>query len=372
MRDKKIYRRVREWLMDTLFEQDVAVSSLPSERQMSEMLGVSRVTVRRVLADLRKEKLLKPQARKGTLVRQRPVEGHKRRKWTGATVGVLFFDGTARTNSAPSLYAWGILRSALNELCGKGIRAQLITVPDTGLIAAREIMSYMPSGLIWISPDKCCAEIIGYAKDKGVPVVAVGGALDDKRAVHYLCNDDEAGGFMAGEYLLKRGHHEILVTSRTENRPFTMDRYTGFVKALAKFGFKHSPDMLIAGVADNVRDVYRDLRERIRGGQAGTAICAIDGIYYKAVCAALSEERKAVPDDYSLVTLDQIPPEDLATFTPVQIGQDLEGMGRNAVKLLLDTLSGKRSIPSSELFPPILVEGDSCRKIKWTQEGERL
>lgn len=72
---RSLWARVREGLAEDIARGRLAPGSrLPSERELSERLGVSRVTVRRALADLERDGLIDTSLGLGRFVRWRQVE----------------------------------------------------------------------------------------------------------------------------------------------------------------------------------------------------------------------------------------------------------------------------------------------------------
>jgi GntR family transcriptional regulator of arabinose operon len=354
------YSKARDWIVEVVFNKDSKVKSIPSERHLSTMLGVSRDTLRRAIRDLTAEGILESRQGLGTYVNRVPIDKHLQKSPKGISVGIMIGSGLSRHSL--DNYLWLVMQSAVNTLSERGIRTSLISVSSTGIFATKEIMSHKVDGLIWIAPPEQCMEIIKYLKEKGIPVISVGGTIDLKKC-HYVATDDYTGGFMAGEYLVKKGHKKILFVSEVKSRPFTVDRFRGFNDALSKYGVKTSKEFTIMIL--EVTSVYETVRKYIRDNVDFSAVFCADGIYLRAVYNAIRDEGKNIPGDYSLISYDKSNSGECSGLNVVEVIQPLEKLGKTASKELTRLLTGKRSAIVRDLFKPAISEGDSCRSIKW-------
>ena len=174
--------------------------------------------------------------------------------------------------------------------------------------------------------------------------------------------DDAEGGRMAGEYLLKNGHHDILYVARATSRNFDEARYEGYCQALARYGV--SPDPALEITVLDLFEVYQAIRKQISSGKPFTAIFCADGIFLNVIQNAVRDENKKIPDDYSLITFSP-GHEDFLPYAPVQILQDLEKYGVIAARGVIDLVTGRRIALLKEFMKPRLISGASCRKIPW-------
>lgn len=364
MKNTSAYSKVKEWILDVAVNQTSEVTSIPSERQLGNMLNVSRDTVRRAISSLVDEGILDSRQGMGTFINRKTISSHRKRNWAGTAVGIILFSG--RTHFEIKNYPWVIMQGAINELCAKGIKAQLINIESSGVLAAKEIISHEISGIIWISPSEDCRGIIDYLQEHDTPVMTVGGSLKDMKKIHNIATDDAAGGFMGGEYLLSKGHNRILFASLSENRIFDCLRFNGFINALAKYGCQPLPELVVKEL--DILDVYQAVRRIIKNGPEFTAIFCADGIFLRSIYNAVRDEGKNIPNDYSLITYDKSPAAECPGIQLVEICQPLEELGRAAVKNISGIISGRQQAFVKEVFRPKISDGNSCMPIKWVQD----
>ena len=361
MRFPSAYNKTREWIMRIAENPETEVEKLPAERQICTILDVSRDTVRRVIAALVEEGILEVRHGNGTYINAAALKRHKKQlQPAGFTVGIIFYGGNSSVSLAT--YVWGILQSVINELSANNIRIMLLNIKSRGVLAISEIAAQGISGLIWFCPDKEQLEIIRGLKEKEIPVVMVGGTLFHEKSLHYVGADDAEGGRMAGEYLLKNGHHDILYVARATSRNFDEARYEGYCQALARYGV--SPDPALEITVLDLFEVYQAIRKQISSGKPFTAIFCADGIFLNVIQNAVRDENKKIPDDYSLITFSP-GHEDFLPYAPVQILQDLEKYGVIAARGVIDLVTGRRIALLKEFMKPRLISGASCRKIPW-------
>ncbi len=361
MRLPSAYNKTREWIMRIAENPETEVEKLPAERQICTILDVSRDTVRRVIASLVEEGILEVRHGNGTYINASALKRHKKKlQPASCTVGIIFYGGSSSVSLAT--YVWGILQSAINELSANNVKTLLLNIKSKGVLAISEIAAQEISGLIWFCPDKEQLEVINGLKEREIPVVMVGGTLFHEKSLHYVGADDAGGGKMAGEYLLKHGHHDILYVARAKSRNFDEARYEGYCQALARYGI--SPDPALEITALELFEVYQAVRKQISSGKAFTAIFCADGIFLNAVQNAVRDENKKIPDDYSLITFSPSH-EEFLPYVPVQISQDLRKYGVIAARGMIDLVTGRRIALLKEFMKPRLISGTSCRKIPW-------
>ena len=350
--------KVREWILNIALSPDAEPDAIPPERHISQDLGVSRDTVRRAIKGLIEEGVLESRQGAGTFINRKAVERHNRRKAKDLSIGIVIFEGKPTPN--PSQYGWGVLQALIHHFNTHGIRTQLLGLEDSGALTARQILSQKLDGLVWISPSAQCSGTLDCLWENELPVVVVGGGATPKN-IRQVVTDDMAGGYMAGEYFLKRAHKQVLFVSRPPSRPFTSDRHEGFVKAMATYGVKHDQALTLS--AFEMLGVYNKVRELVRSRKPFTGVFCADGIYLRPVYNAIRDAGKQIPADYSLVTYDHSEPGDCSGIQLVEIHQRLDELGKTAARKLVAILTGRNGSTAREIIKPRLVEGNSCRSI---------
>ena len=96
-----------------------------------------------------------------------------------------------------------------------------------------------------------------------------------------------------------------------------------------------------------------------------SAFVSLSNFMTMGVIRALAELKARCPEDTSLIGVDDFDCADIIRPRPTLIAQPIEDMTRTAIAALLDQVGGE-SPPSGRrlLFPPRLVERDSCGRPK--------
>ena len=171
-----------------------------------------------------------------------------------------------------------------------------------------------------------------------VPVVSVGHHLDNRSSVGI---DDGAAARTAVTHLLELGHRDIayigaaIEASALNETP--RSRMAAVVAAMTDAGAPLRPEWVLRSdwTAENARDLARGLLTP-EGSRPPTAIvCGSDEIAF-GVHVAAQELGMRIPDDLSIVGIDDHPLSGLFSLTTVR--QDIRGQADRAVTLLLDEL----------------------------------
>lgn len=154
--------------------------------------------------------------------------------------------------------------------------------------------------------------------------------------------DDLAGGRMAAEYLLAKGHTNLGFIGDTDLPEFafpTSDRrLSGYRRAIQKAGFE-LPESHIALAAQSLENAAVSMQRLLDLDDRPTAIfCASDTQAMGALKAARSCGLR-VPQDVAILGFDDL---DVAEYVGLStIRQHLEDSGRLAVELLLSRLENR-------------------------------
>lgn len=336
-------------------------AALPSEARLSEKYNVSRMTVRQGLRVLEDAGLIEVIPAKGRIVSRpgsRPVSkvqgaqqanAAARGKQNGQALLLMGAGGADFTHP----YLAGIHEGLRATFEAAGIEWQLRIEPVSGDPLA-DIDERFSVAVVFGVYD---APRLAALKNSKVPVV-----LLNQRPLHggdAVSTDNFAGGYIAAEEILKRGHRRIVYFHWVIDDPAFRDRYLGFRQACEDAGF-----------GDQLRVIPRPpwaehdvrLREILNGLLAGpdapTAFFACTDEWASRVCAILETRGVKVPQDVSVVGFDRYVPNvfrgipELATIE--QPGLEV---GICAARKAIARMSEPNLPGSVELLVPRWVEG---------------
>jgi DNA-binding LacI/PurR family transcriptional regulator len=187
-----------------------------------------------------------------------------------------------------------------------------------------------------------------------LPAVLVDAAHPD---VSRVVIDDVAGGRIATEHLLRRGHTRIGFVGDEPASPlgFTSSerRWEGHRRALADAGIAADPGLAHRGPYGRP-EARRAAGELLRGPQPPTAVFAASDVQAIGALEAAAEAGLRVPQDLAVIGFDDIEAAEIVGLTTVR--QPLEDSGARGVELLLGELAGDGARPAEELLPLTVVE----------------
>lgn len=171
----------------------------------------------------------------------------------------------------------------------------------------------------------------------GVPVVRIGGALDDDRHVDVVAPDDEIGSHAAVTHLIRRGAQRIAMIEGPAATGSA--RGDGYRRALRENGRKIKPDLLVRG--DWTRPGgHQAMRALLALRPRPDAVfCANDLTAVGAIDAA-HERGLRVPDDVAVVGFDDIDAATIVNPPLTTVRNPAYEIGFAAGDLLLGRMTG--------------------------------
>ena len=174
--------------------------------------------------------------------------------------------------------------------------------------------------------------------------------------------DNRRAGLLATRHLIELGHRRIGYVSGATPTMSRRDRLEGYRQALAEAGMAVDPKLIAAGdAAIGYDDTHA--AEHGRAAAAGllrlarppTALVALNDMHAVGACAAVRDAGGSVPDDVSVVGIDDIPIAGLIHPALTTVRQPIEKLGAAAVELVVKRLRGDRGAARHIVFEPQLV-----------------
>lgn len=343
---------------------------LPSERQLSVELGISRVTLRRAMESLHREGFLDTRRGGGTRIAKPvspppPPPGQTARRLLGLVVPTVENSFISRiVRGAEAFAAEASFHVALAHDHGdmdyqiEQLRrmidsdvAGLAVYPDSGNLVRPEFHA-----------------LIRRVEARSLPLVMIDRYVPGLDTTSVM-SDNVAGMYSATEHLILGGHRRLsLLSFGPEGGVADQDRRKGFMLALRDYGLSPKPVFEIPlGTRGHETSAREAVAEQLRS-TGGTArfdgiVCMQDNMAYGAFLA-LREAGLSVPGDAGLVGYDNL---DRELFHSVglnltSIDQPAEEIGREAARQLISRIEGSpvRSQAQHVLLKPRLVIRESC------------
>jgi LacI family transcriptional regulator len=182
-----------------------------------------------------------------------------------------------------------------------------------------------------------------------------------KEKVDYVGVDNELGGFLAVEHLIKLGHQRIGMIGGSSDSSVGFERLEGGKKALASYGLDIPEAYIFEG--DFLKESgYRGGKWFLRMPDSPTAIFATNDYMALGAYQAILEEGSKIPDDIALIGFNDIEFSSIKGIELTTIGQKKFEMGALAVRTLVEKIEGGAIKPSTKeiLLKPELLIRKTC------------
>jgi len=349
MDDQILYRQIYHALKaDILNGHYPPGSQLPTESELIQRFGVSRVTVRNALALLQQEGLVARIPAKGTFVRHSEVPSS-----TPKLIALLALD--------VQLDFFGkIIRGAEQEAAAHGYKL-LVRSTDNDAEKERqcllELQSHVAGFALAPATGNPKHAHYGQLLVQGIPCAFVYRYLPEFN-IDRVTSDNVQGGYLATRHLLELGHRRIGVISARKATTCT-ERLRGYQQALEEFGVPFDPT-LVGHAVGRRRDGWDEYLHQGRAQTEAllnlpkppTALFAMNDLLAAGSLRFLRERGIAVPEQIAIVGYDGMEMSELVSPSLTTVEQQSLRMGAEAVRLLVRRIRN-RELPAQHVVLPV-------------------
>lgn len=351
----KKYLMVKEYITGRIQSGEYMPSGkIPSESELSGLLGVSNITVRRALSDLVNENLIYRKKGKGSFI----VDKSKKTS-SSHLVGILL--ATQDFNDSSYLR---IIRGSQNRLAESGY-ALIVEWSGDSIKEQCEVIDKLLErkidGLL-IYPFKPEDELENYARIErnGLPYVLLDRCTNKHRNCFVGCNN-YGGEYEAVSCLLKKNHKDLKFISCDMSFSSEQERYRGFLDARKDGNLPADADGLLSEKELN----YARLAESIKQHEI-TALCCCNDKTAVKVMNRLLTFGVQVPKEVSIIGFDDELAAQTAPIGLSTVKQSFETMGYYAADLLLRNIGGEDGPDNTQIrVGTRLVWRDSTAENIW-------
>jgi GntR family transcriptional regulator of arabinose operon len=336
---------------------------LPTEMEMADLFGVSRITTKRALEELERDGFIYRKRGQGSFVL--PVSQEK--KSTGNRLVAIVIPTNDRRGRRIDY-----IRGATEYLNQAGYYLVVQTTDDSPELE-REMLANLVrngiQGIIYYPTSRSNFDVLYQLVLDQYPIVIIDKYFD-ALPLNYVVSDNFKGGYMAAAHLIKHGHRRIAFLSNPyiENISSVQDRFFGFCSAMKDNGIPVSKDNILLGLWDKVVSRHQSEEETIEFYKGILTKLKKDGVTaifaendYIALFAAkvLRLMGLCIPDDMSIVGFDNIELMANMDLQLTTMDQDFYQIGKMAGKAVVDRMEGKNL--DNEIFkvPVKLLERGS-------------
>lgn len=353
---KTLYKQVQEYILNKINEGIYKLGeAIPTERELSQKLSVSRYTIRRAIQDLVHEGCLYRVQGSGTF-----VYDNKKTTENYGNIGVIL------THCEHELEA-NILSGIESFIQKKGFNMSFVSSNDNYKIEAESIHTMRLNGIegliIMPAEDQKESNAITDLKNEEFPFVLVDRGLQDCKT-NCVMSDNILGGYKATEYLIELGHKEIgFIKGKFSKTSSIEDRIIGYKSALKDYGLL-GKDNKIFSYDNNLekKEMYNNIYDYIK--ESGiTSLLAINDYIALDVIKMSRGKDIEIPADLSLIGFDNLDFSSHLEIPLTTIAQSSKEIGEEAARILIDKINEKdNDIIVQKYFPVKLIERESCSR----------
>ncbi len=198
-----------------------------------------------------------------------------------------------------------------------------------------------------------------------LPIVMVDNYFDDL-VLDCILTDNQCGGYLATEHLIKSGHTRIGFLGDIYASVSFYDRYQGFLKALGEYKLVNKPEYSIVNrklenaPGEEVAAIINNMKSN---SSMPTAFFCCNDAEAIIMVKILSNMGIAIPDEVSIMGFDDI--ETSRNITPelTTMRVQKEIMGRRAVAKLLNKINNKGEPTEKILLSADIIKRQSVKVI---------
>ncbi|MGE7826702.1 GntR family transcriptional regulator [Paenibacillus sp. NPDC093718] len=372
-----LYQRVQEYIREMISSQVLEVGDrIPTEKELMERFGVSKITVVNALSGLVNERIITRVPGKGTFVSEpeyeipttSPKSAVKPNPKTSGDMGTRLIGLIM-----PSIYDYFTIRliQGIQQALNENDYRCVIYLSEGDIDKEKEAIKTcckigVEGLLIFPVDEELFNEEILSMKFAGFPFVLIDRYLPGVET-HYIASDGRLGVNMAVNYLWELGHRDIAICSDSPIQTVTVqERIDGYMNAFKEKGSLINPahivtDFEIGSLEQaETHPLYRYIQNRM-----ATAYITLNGSLGVKIYQIARQAGLKVPEDISIISFDDPTSiiEGYSMFTHVK--QFERDMGYRAAYTLLEVINsddGQDGKYFKTLVEPEVVIGETTGK----------
>ncbi|GEN56348.1 HTH-type transcriptional repressor PurR [Halolactibacillus alkaliphilus] len=193
--------------------------------------------------------------------------------------------------------------------------------------------------------------------DADLPSVIIDLDSSNTNVVH---SDNYQGTELALQYLTDLGHKKIAHIAGHQNTFSGIERMKGFLKAMKRLDLTIPPSYIVNGGFFSIEGGREAMQQLLVLNERPTAVFASSDTMALGAIQVIQEAGLRVPEDISVIGYDNVDWSEYITPRLTTIRQDVDKIGADAAKILLNSINGKTKKYVKEVIPVTLVKRDSC------------
>lgn len=195
-----------------------------------------------------------------------------------------------------------------------------------------------------------------------VPLVVTGRTLQAPH-LNSISFDNYDSGRVAMEHLLSLGHRTVAVLTGPEDHGDSTERLSGILESASLRELSIPEELIICGDYHEAGG-YQATRWLLKSKHVFSGLIALNDQMAYGAMLALSQAGLRVPDDVSIVGMDNLIHSSYTTPPLTSVSQPIYQIGKDAAHLLLGEIAPEHSIQvKNRLQKPVLHHRESTRRL---------
>lgn len=228
--------------------------------------------------------------------------------------------------------------------------------PETERQAIISAKSKNTDGII-ISPTQNSYENISFLESLDIPFVLLGRRFKGKDNNYVICNDENSG-YLAGKYLLEKGHRNVLFLNAPLCISSAEERLSGTKRAFSEKGLEFKNSFELAP-SDN----YNQMKKILSTQKDYTAIICFSDLFAMQAITLLNDMGIKVPEDVSVIGFDDILSRFKLPLELTSLSSKKSTMAKEAVNILIENLEDSSSGTVKKILETKIIERNTVWSI---------
>lgn len=231
------------------------------------------------------------------------------------------------------------------------------------IVNTKRLLDSLVDGfIISVSSETKSFEHFKKIQQRNIPMVVFDRVTPDLAAPS-VALDNEAGGFIATEHLIKQGYKRIAILAGPKNLGISNKRMEGYLDALRRYKIKRDEDLVIH-CDFNQEYAYHAAQGLLSMKRRPDAIFAISDRMVIGAMLAIKEKGLRMPQDIGLVGFNNEPVTSLLTPQISSVDMPAFEIGRAAAKLFIELINHQgEGYFEEQVFKPKLFIRESSQKM---------
>lgn len=212
-------------------------------------------------------------------------------------------------------------------------------------------------GLIWFAPHNK-SKLQTVLQQRRVPIVVIT-PEPVWWDVDSVCVNDTAGAYEATAHLIQLGHRRIGYIAEPDAPTYSQERLKGYKAAFREHHLVTDESLIVRGDFREGSGA-RAVEALMDCSEPPTAIFAANDLMAIEALARLRTKGYRVPEDVAVVGFDDVKIAAIGGIELTTVSQPKQEVGQEAVRLLIDRLSGEPRATRQVTFNPYLVVRKTC------------